>query len=128
MNRPLGITIIAVVLSISGILNVVGGLVGMGILSIDLGEQASGAEAAGLGAVIGGIVTLVVAYGLFATAGWAWLLTVVVMGVRIVLDLWVIVATGLGSALAWAAVVNIIVSGIILWYFFRPNVRAAFGR
>ncbi len=128
MNRPLGITIIAVVLSISGILNVVGGLVGMDILSIDLGEQAAGAEAAGLGAVIGGIITLVVAYGLFATAGWAWLLTVVVMGVRIVLDLWVIVATGLGSALAWAAVVNIIVSGIILWYFFRPNVRAAFGR
>jgi hypothetical protein len=128
MSRPLGITVIAIVLAISGVLNVIIGLVGMDILKVDLGTLAPGAQAAGVGAVVSGVLTLVVAWGMFATAGWAWLLAIIVMVVRILVDIWAIVTHGVGSSLGWAAIANLVISAAILWYFNRPNVRAAFGR
>jgi hypothetical protein len=128
MNRPLGITLIALVLAISGIADIVLGLAGMDILKIDLGTLASGAQAAGVGSLVSGVLTLIVAYGMFTTAGWAWLLTVVVMIVRIAVDAWAIVTHGLGSAIGGAALLNLVVSALILWYFNRPGVRSAFGR
>lgn len=128
VNRPLGITLIAIVLAISGILNIVVGLVGMGILKVDLGTLGSGAEAAGIGALVTGVLTLLVAYGLFTTAGWAWLLTVVVMVVRILADAWAIITHGVGSAIGGAALANLVISALILWYFNRADVRRAFGR
>jgi lysylphosphatidylglycerol synthetase-like protein (DUF2156 family) len=126
VNRPLGITIIAIVLAISGVLNIILGLVGMDILPLDVGELASGSDLSGGAAVVSGILTLIVSYGMWVTAGWAWLLTVAVMIVRIVVDVWAIVTHGIGSPLGASAVGQLIVSAIIIWYFFRPNVRAAF--
>jgi hypothetical protein len=128
VNRPLGITLIAIVLAISGIVNILTGLVGMDIVRIDLGVLASGAQAVGAGALVSGVLTLIVAWGMFTTAGWAWLLTVVVMVVRIAVDAWAVITHGLGSAIGGAAVANLVISAIILWYFNRPNVRSAFGR
>ena len=128
MNRPLGITIIAIVLAISGVLNIILGLIGMDILPFDVGELASGSDLSGGAAVITGILTLVVSYGMWVTAGWAWLLAVAVMVFRIVVDIWAIVTHGIGSPLGGAAIGQLVVSAIILWYFFRPNVRAAFER
>jgi uncharacterized membrane protein (DUF2068 family) len=127
-NRPLGITIIAIVLAISGVANIVLGLVGMDILKLDLGTLAAGAQAAGAGALVSGVLTLIVAWGMFATTGWAWLLAVIVMVVRILVDVWAIITHGIGSSLAWAGLVNLAISAVILWYFNRPNVRSAFGR
>jgi hypothetical protein len=128
MGRPLGVTIVGIVLAISGIVNVLAGLVGMNILKMDLGVLGAGAEAAGAGTVVSGVLTLIVAFGMFSTAGWAWLLTVVVMIVRIAVDLWAIVTHGWSTPLGYAALVNLVISAIILWYFQRSNVRAAFGR
>jgi hypothetical protein len=128
VNRPLGITLIAIVLAISGVVNILVGLVGMDILKLDLGTLASGAQAVGAGALVSGVLSLIVAWGMFSTAGWAWLLTVIVMVVRIAVDAWAIVTHGLGSAIGGAAVANLVISAIILWYFNRPNVRSAFGR
>jgi hypothetical protein len=128
MNRPLGITVIAIILAISGVFDIIFGLVSMDILRVDVGELPSGAGLSGTGAIISGILTLIVSYGLWVTAGWAWLLAVAVMILRIVIDVWVIVTHGLGSALGGSAIVQLIISAIILWYFFRPNVRAAFGK
>lgn len=128
MNRPLGITVIAIILAISGVFDIIFGLVSMDILRVDVGELPSGAGLSGTGAIISGILTLIVSYGLWVTAGWAWLLAVAVMILRIVIDVWVIATHGLGSALGGSAIVQLIISAIILWYFFRPNVRAAFGK
>ncbi len=128
MSRPVGITLIAIVLAISGVINILVGLVGMDILKIDLGTLASGAQAVGAGALVSGVLTLIVAWGMFSTAGWAWLLTVIVMVVRIAVDAWAVITHGLGSAIGGAAVGSLVVSAIILWYFNRPSVRSAFGR
>jgi hypothetical protein len=128
MKRPLGVTIIAIVLTISGILNILVGLIGLDILKIDLGTLATGAQANAGALVISGILTLIVAAGMFATSTWAWWLTVAVMIFRIVVDGWAVIAYGWSSTIGYSALVNVVISLIILWYFNRANVRAAFGR
>lgn len=126
MNRPLGITIIAIILAVSGVFDIIFGLVAMDILPVDVGELASSAGLSGGAAIVSGILTLIVSYGLWVTAGWAWILAVAVMILRIVVDIFAIVTHGAGSTLGASAIGQLIISAIILWYFFRPNVRAAF--
>lgn len=126
MKRPFGVTIAAVVLMLSGLVQLLTGAEAMGWLRI-LNAPAGG-ESAGVGLLVAGLVTLLVGLGLFSTAGWAWLLTVVVLVIRIVADIWAIVSHGIGSPLGMASIVNLVISAVILWYFMRPSVRAAFGR
>ena len=126
-SRPVGVTIIAIVLVISGIGQVIAGLEGMDILRLDLGGAEGSGSAAGAGAIISGVLTLIVAYGMFTLAGWAWLVTIIVMILRILADAFVVIEEGLNTTVGYAAVANIVVSAIILWYFYRPYVRAAFG-
>lgn len=128
MNRPLGITVIAIVLLISGIGSLLTGLVGLDLVKVDMGTLGQEAQVVGAGSILSGVLTLIVSYGMFATKGWAWLLTVIVMILRIVSDVTAILSHGLGNALGGAALVGIVITAIVLWYCNKPNVRAAFGR
>jgi len=127
-GRPLGITIIAIVLAVSGVFQVLVGTEALGITSFGLGAAADAAGIGGWASIISGGLSILVAGGLFTLKGWAWLLAVVVLGIRVVADLVTIVTQGAGSTLGGAAIANLVVSGVILWYFFRPSVKAAFGR
>lgn len=130
MSRPFGVTLAAIILGISGIVQVIVGLELMAIINIGLAGTAAGdlVRGAGLGQVLSGVITLIVAYGMLTTAGWAWLLTVVVMIVRIVAGVLVAIGVGIGTNPGIQAIVDIVISAAILWYFTRPNVKAAFGR
>ena len=127
-QRPLGITIIAIILAVSGVFQVFVGLEALGITSFGLTEVAEEAGVSGWAAVIVGIATIVAAGGLFTLQSWAWLLAVVVLGIRIVADVVVAFMIGLTSSAGLGLLVNAAISAIILWYFFRPNIQAAFGR
>ncbi len=48
--------------------------------------------------------------------------------IRVVADIWAALVVGISSTLGMAAVVSAVISAIVLWYFFRPGVRSAFGR
>jgi hypothetical protein len=128
-DRPTGatITVVAVVLAVSGVLRI---LVGTEALSItDFGL--AGADAVGVSAwasVIGGVLSILVAGGTFILAGWAWTLAVVVLVVRIVVDLIAVVTHGPGSTLGVSAITNLVISALLLWYFQRASVKSAFGR
>ena len=125
MDRPGGITLIAVVLAIQGVVSTILGLESAGVLSLGLGAAAeSGAQ--GWGYVISGLLTLLVAYGLFSLQGWARMVAMIVLVVRIAFDVWAIVTHGLGSSIGIAAVVQLVVSALILWYLTTPRVREAF--
>ena len=89
------------------------------------------AEAAGSSGgaqVIGGVLSIIVAGGIFTLAGWAWILAVVVLFIRIAVDIFAVVTHGAGSTLGIGAITNLVVSAVILWYFQRPGIKAAFGR
>jgi hypothetical protein len=69
-----------------------------------------------------------VAFGTWTLAGWDWILTVLVMIIRIAAAICVVIVHGVGTTLGYQAIVEIVISAFILWYFLRPNIRAAFGR
>jgi hypothetical protein len=69
-----------------------------------------------------GIFSFVVAYGLLKGKAWAWTLTVVLSIISIVLNA---ISVALGNI---ASIVSIIISGIILYYLYRPHVKAYFGK
>jgi hypothetical protein len=126
--RPLGVTIIAIVLAFSGVLQILVGLEARGITNFGLAAATDAANISGWTAIISGVLTILVSIGMFTLAGWAWLLTTVVMGLRILGDLLTIVTLGLGSTAGSAAIGQLVLSGIVLWYFMRPGVKSAFGR
>ncbi len=128
-GRPLGITIIAIILAVSGVFQVLVGTEALGVTGfLGLGAAADSAGVSGWASVIGGVLSIIVAGGMFTLAGWAWMLAVVVLAIRIAVDVFAVVTHGAGSTLGISAVTNVVISAVILWYFTRPGVKAAFGR
>jgi len=123
-TRPLGVTIIAILIVISGVLIL---LVGLGLVAI--------------GPIIGlvfvvfgsislavGIAYLVMAYGLLKGRGWAWTLSTIVLIIGIILEVISIPRTiALGSSLS-GVIISIAISAFILYYLYRPHVKSYFGR
>ncbi len=70
-----------------------------------------------------GVFSFVVAYGLLKGKSWAWILTVVLSIISIVVAVISIVTTG-----SIPNIISIIISGIILYYLYRPHVKAYFGK
>ncbi|MGD2050218.1 MAG: hypothetical protein PVH03_12000 [Chloroflexota bacterium] len=118
-ERPTGVTIIALLVIIGGILGIVGGLVAF------LGANGNPTlVGVGIGTLIVAVAQLIVGIGLWTLQKWAWLLSVIVLGIRVVGDLVLIFAGGN----VIAAIVNLVITAVLLWYLFRPNVQQAFGR
>jgi hypothetical protein len=76
----------------------------------------------GIGLLAISIASFVVAYGLLKGLGWAWTVTVVLSIISIVFNV-ISIATG-----NIAAIISIIISGTILYYLYRPHVKAYFGK
>jgi hypothetical protein len=118
-NRPIGVTIIAILAIIGGIALLIGGLL---LISLPLG----------LGMAIIGIIYLAVSYGLLKGKGWAWVITVIVTIIGLIIQIVSAIITGLVSSSIEAAlvshVIGIIIGGVIIFYLYRPHVRAYFKR
>ena len=69
------------------------------------------------------IVSFVVAYGLLKGKGWAWTVAIILSIISIVWN-----AITLVTAANFGGIISIIISGIILYYLFRPHVKAYFGK
>jgi hypothetical protein len=82
----------------------------------------------GIGIAIGvvllaiAIVSFVVAYGLLKGLGWAWTVSVILSIISIAFNAISIAAGNVSS------IISIIISGIILYYLYRPHVKAYFGK
>jgi zinc-ribbon domain len=106
-SPPTGVTIIAILSILAGIgvffLGAIGGAIAIILIPI-------------------GIVYFVVAYGLLKGRLWAWTLTVIISIITVVLNVFAI------AVLSILAIINIVFSAIILYYLFRPHVKAYFGK
>lgn len=136
MRRPTGVTIIAILNIIGGIIMLIGGLVlvaaGSILPSIPMTTDelsgvpawliGTGAIAFGIIVIILGIISFIVAYGLLKGVGWAWSLTVILSIASIVLNAISIASGNFGG------IISIIISVIILYYLYRPHVKSFFGK
>lgn len=108
-HRPLGITIIAILAIIAGISSIA---VGVPLLAVLIG----------IGFIILGIVYLAVAYGLWKGKKWAWTITLIVSVISIIIGIASLATGNVG------AIIQIIISAVIIYYLYRPNVKAYFGK
>jgi len=125
--RPTGITILAVLSAISGVLSI---LAGLGLLA---GGAALAAVVSvgglftifGILAIVIGALSLAFAYGAWMLLPWAWILGIAsqLIGIGVT-----IVQIVLGYQSITGAIIGIAISLIILYYLDTPDVRRAFGR
>lgn len=127
--RPTGITILAVLSAIGGVLGILGGVVLLGLGGV--GAATTGEAALfGLGAIFGlialatGIASLAFAYGAWTLQPWAWTLGVAIQALNIILAVvFVIGGSSIGSQ-----IIGVAIAGIILYYLMQPSIKAAFGK
>ena len=130
-QRPRGVTIIAILIVIASIATL---LVGIGsvaigpLIGISLAFIAFGVISLAIG-----VAYLVMGYGLWNGKGWAWTISTIVLIIGIIVDIISLprtIATGYsktGSSLS-GVIVSIVISAFILYYLYRPHVKAYFRR
>jgi hypothetical protein len=84
MSRPIGVTVVAIVLMVTGVFVLLLGLEGAGITKFGLAQLAPNGGLYASTVIISGILSLIAAFGLFTLATWAWYLAVAVLIFRAV--------------------------------------------
>ncbi|HZI71488.1 MAG TPA: hypothetical protein VFD60_10045 [Nitrososphaeraceae archaeon] len=156
-HRPTGVTIVAILTIIGGLVLLFSGvaLIALGALIPSLvsnnttnspfshaSAQLLGIIAAAIGSVLlaVGIGYLVMFYGLLKGKGWAWTITIVLLIIGIAIH---IASTAFGSVFTASttslhnnngnsgivgAIIGIAIDIVILYYLYRPHVKAYFGK
>ncbi len=140
-SRPTGVLVIAVVAALAGVADIFAGLgdiaIGGGFISdLGFGATLDGIMTiAGLVLVLIGVLALVTGFGLWLGRHWAWLIARLWASLCVIIGLVSAGLSLLGDTLTSqivaaivAAVVPAIIAAVVLWYLYRPDVRAAFGR
>lgn len=126
MNRPLGVTVIAILAFANGLLGLC--LPSLVIIGGGIGALFSG----GLGLIVvcgglllaaGPLLWLIVAYGAWHLRPWAWWLGMVATGVTVV-GVVINILNGVGIA---QAIASAPLSIVIFIYLLLPDIRRAFG-
>jgi len=130
-ERPFGVVILAIlqVLGALGLLGL-GGLLVAGAGFIGLAAITEIPELAGVitGILVAvgafmlllGIISLVVAWGLWTRQGWAWTVCLILTIISLILSI--------PGALAGVGIIGIIIDIVIIYYLTRPHVKAFFGK
>lgn len=114
-QRPIGVTIIALLAILGGIaflVSALGTLILIPLIGIFIGS----------GLFILGLAYFLMAYGLWNGKSWAWTLTLILSGIGIIVGIGSIVVGNLGS------IFHTIINAIVIYYLYRPNVKAFFNR
>ena len=116
-ERPLGITIMAVLSAIGGFFGLLASLVFFGLGGV--------AFIGGLIILAYSLLSLGLAYGFWTLQPWAWPLGVGVQALGILQAVLRFLNDGTQFV---SLLVSLAIAGVILWYLFQPHVKAAFGR
>jgi|SRR6202048_152153 len=135
MKRPTGITILAVIAVIYGIFNLLLALLGLlgsalkasGVAAAAIRYSAGTLAYATISDAVLGILVLAFGIGAFRLKGWAWTAGVAALVLEVVRQIVGTVIQGLSAGTIVRGGITIVIALLLLWYLFRPNVRAAFG-
>ena len=130
-HRPTGITIIAVLMIIGGLILIFTGITPLflgPLISIDISNYPI--SALGLLVTIGGLVlvglgiaSLIVSWGLLKGKRWARTITLIISFIAIIFAIISLVSSG-----ELTHVISIIIYGIIIYYMFTDKVKLFFGK
>jgi uncharacterized membrane protein (DUF2068 family) len=117
MQRPTGVTILAVLAAIGGVLALLGGLGLLALGGVGL--------IAGLILLVSAALSLAFAYGAWTLKPWGWLLGMISYGLSLVSN---VLSVLTGSATIGGVALSVIIAIIVLYYLNTPEVKRAFGR
>jgi hypothetical protein len=131
-QRPIGVTILAILAIITGLIGLMGGclLTGFGSIVGPIGAIFGGGQlgasafAAGCGSLIGAVVWLAVGIGTWRLQPWAWILGLIGVAISVVSH---VLGLLQGESL-FIGLLSLALPVIILIYLLSPGVRQAFGR
>ncbi len=115
MNRPTGVTIMAVLLFIGGIFGLLGALGSFGL----------GLPLVGIISLIVAVADLALGYGMWTLKGWAWTGALGLEGFNVLYAIVMLIA---GWSTLWSTIVSLVIAGVIIYYLMRPEIKTAFGR
>jgi len=139
MGRPVGVTILAILYFLFGLLCILGGiglLAGGGFMASIINQQggqgagflAGLGAALGVGYLVGALIELLLGWGLWKLKNWARIITLIFMVIGAVFSV-----IGLVGTLAHFNVISLVftliflaIYALIIWYLLRADVRAAF--
>jgi hypothetical protein len=125
-SRPMGVIVIAIVLLLGVVVNFAAAADLLGFAGArTVAERGAIAVPVGWLLVIAGVLSIPAAYGVFAMTSWGWALAV---GLNVMAFVQNALMYLNDASVLVAMVVTAIVPALILWYLFRPHIRAAFGR
>ena len=124
MQRPTGVTVLAILAAIGGVFSVLGGLTVFGFGSFYAAATGNSFfTISGLLVLALGIVYLAIAYGFWTLKPWAWTWGVVVAAVGVLIGLIQLVLGGGGIT---GLVIDVVVAAILIYYLNMPEIRKAF--
>jgi hypothetical protein len=124
-NRPIGVTVLAVLAIITGVLSICGGLgsfftFGVGLFSSLFGIGEPAGLGAGLYGLLWGAITIIFGLGLWNLRQWARLGTLLLQVINL---LYAFIALFTPPHVPW---VSAVIAVAILWYLTRPGVKDSF--
>lgn len=124
--RPTGVTILAALAFIGGILGILGSLA---IFAGSVVATAVGAGPLGAFFFIFGLATLalsvvdiILGYGAWTLKAWAWQLGYILMALNVIVGL----LTLLSGGSLFSFLITVVIAGVIAYYLDTPDVRRAF--
>ncbi len=116
-ERPIGVTILAILALIGGGFSLLGALVSVSSANVALGAM--------IGSILLVQAILSIAFGIGALQlkPWAWILGVVAQGLGILSAIWSVINGNFSSA-----ILPLVIGAGILYYLFTPEVRRAFDK
>jgi hypothetical protein len=126
VGRPTGVTIIATLAWIEGLINIVGAIGYFFAVRIPYSEVSDQTSALALAVI--GVIWLAIGYGFFMGLSWARMLGLIWSGIGILAGVWLIV-TNIGdlSVVLVPAISSIILPAVIWWYLQKDDVKSFFG-
>ena len=124
-NRPIGVTILAALAVVTGIISLCGGLAsvfsfGIGVIGSLLGISDPGGLLSGVYGLAWGLTTIFFGYGLWNLKPWARMGTILLQGINL---FYALIALFTPPGVPWFSA---ILAVVILWYLTRPSIRASF--
>jgi len=120
--RPMGVTILAILEIVSGAIAIAIGIFFSalwGSMGMDMMMDFGGSAVMGLisGIIVAlGAVSFLMAWGLLKGKSWAWTITLILTIISLIFDL------------PSMNIIGLIIDIVILYYLFRPHVKAYFGK
>ena len=135
LQRPTGVTILAVLQFIGGGLSLLFGISSLffgGLMVVSDAAATAGTEidmgpillVAAVIAIVSGLIGLLAGYGLFTLKDWGWTLAMVFSVINIISNVLGLIQGGNVPG----SIVSIVLSGLIIYYLNQANVKRAFGK